>query len=185
MTLLLRCETRDRHRPGQYALRLFYGLYCHTPIPGCPRLYLRRGCNGLRQIGSTHHSPLGLGAPDQSVVVDTYERLGRPTRVAWRWDGMRHQHRWSGGSPGARPSRPPGKARPEHQSTPPYRCHDTASPPVVGSGRPHTTGAPPRSPGSRRASPHTLPHQRVLALGHALQDLAPEVRRGGGREQAE
>jgi len=57
-------------------------------------------------------------------------------------------------------------------------------PPTVGLERPDNPGATPWPPCQQRTPPHTPPIC-VLALGHALQDLALEVRRDRCLEQAE
>jgi hypothetical protein len=60
-----------------------------------------------------------------------------------------------------------------------------AWPPTVAPERPGTPGAMPWPRCLQQSPPHTPLLMGLLALGHAFQDLALEVRRGGRPEQAE
>jgi len=156
------------------------------PVHGLLRLYLPRDSAGLQRTCSSPRRLLGRGSPEPCVVVAAYGRLVGPPRGArWQRDGTRHQQRWCGWRHWPRPQSPPGETGTEHQATAPYHSYDMAWPPAVGVERPGTPGAAPWPPCQQCAPPHTLPPLRVLALGHALQDLALKVRRGGRLEQAQ
>src|SRR5262245_15567180 len=128
---------------------------------------------------------LRLDAPKPSLLVVASGYLGRHTRGMGRRDGTRHQQGWQTWRPWSRLYSPPGETGPDHQAPAPCHGDDMTWPPTVGLERPDNLGATPWPPCQQRAPPHTPPPICVLALGHALQDLALEVRRDGRLEQAE